>query len=235
VVGLHLAGCRPCRPRRCVWSVEPLDPGHSFVLFCWGARRRLRKTHATLQRTPGLLAVTTGRRVVLITPAMRSAGEKTGHPHPPSGQAAHAGWRGRNCSTRVMIEAVENHMPEVIVIDEIARSARPWRLAFTPILRRRREPYCRLVPYGPTAHATSWPSSDPLTDARCDLIGVFSRHPGRMRRRAGAAARRRCRASAAPTFPLTVEMRSRSRCRLSPAPRRTPFRKHLQSRSKRHR
>ena len=59
------------------------------------------------------------KRVIIIDTSNEIAGDSD-IPHPGIGRARRMQVAQTNCQHQVMIEAVENHMPQVIIIDEIA-------------------------------------------------------------------------------------------------------------------
>jgi stage III sporulation protein SpoIIIAA len=75
-----------------------------------------------LREMARVLADEVGRRVVIVDTSNEIAGDGD-VPHPGIGTARRMQVRVSEEQYRVMIEAVENHMPEVIVIDEIGNEA----------------------------------------------------------------------------------------------------------------
>ena len=65
-----------------------------------------------------------GKRVIIIDTSNEIAGDSD-IPHPGIGRARRMQVAQTNCQHQVMIEAVENHMPQVIIIDEIATELIP--------------------------------------------------------------------------------------------------------------
>ncbi|HEY3780000.1 MAG TPA: R3H domain-containing nucleic acid-binding protein [Fimbriimonadaceae bacterium] len=75
-----------------------------------------------LREVARVLADEAGRRVVIVDTSNEIAGDGD-IPHPGIGSARRMQVRSAPEQHQVMIEAVENHMPEVIVIDEIGTEA----------------------------------------------------------------------------------------------------------------
>ena len=73
-----------------------------------------------LREIARVLADDLGRRVMVIDTSNEIAGDGD-IPHPAIGRARRLQVARPQLQHRVMIEAVENHNPEVIVIDEIGR------------------------------------------------------------------------------------------------------------------
>ena len=108
-----------------------LDSGESLLLM---GRPGVGKTTA-LREIARVLADDLGKRVVVIDTSNEIAGDGD-IPHPAIGRARRMQVARPELQHQVMIEAVENHMPEVIVIDEIgteleARAARTICLLYT--------------------------------------------------------------------------------------------------------
>ena len=82
-----------------------------------------------------IAALLAERRNVLIVDTSNEIGGDGDIPHPPVGDARRMQVEHPSQQHRVMIEAVENHMPEVVVIDEIGTCeetlASPPPLAWT--------------------------------------------------------------------------------------------------------
>src|SRR5207245_8981126 len=70
----------------------------------------------------GVVADDLGRGVVIVEPSNEIAGDGD-IPHPGIGRARRMQVPAPERQHAVMIEAVENHMPEVVVIDEIGTEA----------------------------------------------------------------------------------------------------------------
>ena len=108
-----------CRVGRAVYGtvamvLDLLDTGQSLLLM---GRPGVGKTTA-LREIARVLADDLLRRVVVIDTSNEIAGDGD-IPHPAIGRARRMQVARPELQHQVMIEAVENHMPEVIVIDEI--------------------------------------------------------------------------------------------------------------------
>ena len=108
-----------CRVGRAVYGTvamvrDLLDSGQSLLLM---GRPGVGKTTA-LREIARVLADDLLRRVVVIDTSNEIAGDGD-IPHPAIGRARRMQVARPEFQHQVMIEAVENHMPEVIVIDEI--------------------------------------------------------------------------------------------------------------------
>ena len=108
-----------CRVGRAVFGTvtmvrDLLDSGRSLLLM---GRPGVGKTTA-LREIARVLADDLLRRVVVIDTSNEIAGDGD-IPHPAIGRARRMQVARPELQHQVMIEAVENHMPEVIVIDEI--------------------------------------------------------------------------------------------------------------------
>ncbi|MEF8982512.1 R3H domain-containing nucleic acid-binding protein [Thiohalorhabdus sp.] len=108
--------------RAVLGTVEPIrglvESGHSALLL---GRPGVGKT-TMLREVARILADDQGKRVVVIDTANEIAGDGD-IPHPAIGSARRMQVPHPDRQHGVMIEAVENHMPEVIVIDEIGTHA----------------------------------------------------------------------------------------------------------------
>ena len=91
-----------------------VDSGQSILLL---GRPGVGKT-TMLRETARVLADDLGKRVIVVDTSNEIAGDGD-IPHPAIGRARRMQVRLPSLQHHVMIEAVENHMPEVIVIDEI--------------------------------------------------------------------------------------------------------------------
>ncbi|MHB8577869.1 MAG: R3H domain-containing nucleic acid-binding protein [Dehalococcoidia bacterium] len=108
-----------CRVGRAVFGtiqlIEDLvQTGHSILLL---GRPGVGKT-TMLRETARVLADDLNKRVSIVDTSNEIAGDGD-IPHPAIGSARRMQVRTPNEQHAIMIEAVENHMPEVIVIDEI--------------------------------------------------------------------------------------------------------------------
>jgi stage III sporulation protein SpoIIIAA len=108
-----------CRVGRAVFGTvvmvrDLLDAGHSLLLM---GRPGVGKTTA-LREIARVLADELDKRVIVIDTSNEIAGDGD-IPHPAIGRARRMQVARPELQHQVMIEAVENHMPEVIVIDEI--------------------------------------------------------------------------------------------------------------------
>ena len=108
-----------CRFGRAVYgTIDPLrdlvERGQSMLIL---GRPGVGKTTA-LREIARVLADDLNKRVVIVDTSNEIAGEGD-IPHPAIGRARRMQVARPELQHQVMIEAVENHMPEVIVIDEI--------------------------------------------------------------------------------------------------------------------
>ncbi len=108
-----------CRVGRCVIGVismirDLVEQGRSMLLL---GRPGVGKTTA-LREIARVLADELHKRVIIIDTSNEIAGDGD-VPHPGIGRARRMQVASPELQHKVMIEAVENHMPEVVVIDEI--------------------------------------------------------------------------------------------------------------------
>jgi nucleoside-triphosphatase THEP1 len=97
---------------------DVIETGHSTLLL---GRPGVGKT-TLLREAARVLADELGKRVVVVDTSNEIAGDGD-IPHPGIGRARRMQVPAPTEQHAVMIEAVENHMPEVIVIDEIGTQA----------------------------------------------------------------------------------------------------------------
>ena len=97
---------------------DVIETGHSTLLL---GRPGVGKT-TLLREAARVLADELGKRVVVVDTSNEIAGDGD-IPHPGIGRARRLQVPAASEQHAVMIEAVENHMPEVIVIDEIGTQA----------------------------------------------------------------------------------------------------------------
>jgi stage III sporulation protein SpoIIIAA len=112
-----------CRIGRCVYGTvdiirDVVDTGKSLLLL---GRPGIGKT-TKLREVARILADELNKRVVIVDTSNEIAGDGD-IPHPGIGRARRMQVQRPHLQHDVMIEAVENHMPEVIVIDEIGTEA----------------------------------------------------------------------------------------------------------------
>ena len=112
-----------CRIGRCVYGTvdiirDVVNTGKSILLL---GRPGIGKT-TKLREVARILADELNKRVVIVDTSNEIAGDGD-IPHPGIGRARRMQVPRPHLQHAVMIEAVENHMPEVIVIDEIGTEA----------------------------------------------------------------------------------------------------------------
>ncbi|SBO43548.1 AAA family ATPase [Cyanobium sp. NIES-981] len=191
-----------CRVGRAVFGTvvmvrDLLDSGQSLLLM---GRPGVGKTTA-LREIARVLADDLGKRVVVIDTSNEIAGDGD-IPHPAIGRARRMQVARPDLQHEVMIEAVENHMPEVIVIDEIG-TEREAQAARTIAERG--------VMLVATAHGnelTNLIKNPTLSDLVGGIQSVTLGDEEARRRRTQKTVLER---AAEPTFPLAVEMHSRHR------------------------
>jgi len=112
-----------CRIGRCVYGTvdiirDVVDTGKGILLL---GRPGIGKT-TKLREVARILADELSKRVVIVDTSNEIAGDGD-IPHPGIGRSRRMQVPRPHLQHAVMIEAVENHMPEVIVIDEIGTEA----------------------------------------------------------------------------------------------------------------
>jgi stage III sporulation protein SpoIIIAA len=190
-----------CRVGRAVYGTvamvrDLLDTGRSLLLM---GRPGVGKTTA-LREIARVLADDLERRVVVIDTSNEIAGDGD-IPHPAIGRARRMQVARPELQHQVMIEAVENHMPEVIVIDEIGTELE------AQAARTIAERGVMLVA---TAHGNELANlikNPTLSDLVGGIQSVTLGDEEARRRGSQKSVLERC---AEPTFPLAVEMHSRS-------------------------
>ncbi|MGB5134128.1 MAG: AAA family ATPase [Prochlorococcaceae cyanobacterium] len=196
-----------CRVGRAVFGTvamvrDLLDSGQSLLLM---GRPGVGKTTA-LREIARVLADELGKRVVVIDTSNEIAGDGD-IPHPAIGRARRMQVARPELQHQVMIEAVENHMPEVIVIDEIGTELE------SQAARTIAERGVMLVA---TAHGNELANlikNPTLSDLVGGIQSVTLGDEEARRRRTQKTVLER---AAEPTFPLAVEMHSRRRWLVHP-------------------
>ena len=191
-----------CRVGRAVFGTvamvrDLLDSGESLLLM---GRPGVGKTTA-LREIARVLADDLGKRVVVIDTSNEIAGDGD-IPHPAIGCARRMQVARPELQHQVMIEAVENHMPEVIVIDEIGTELE------AQAARTIAERGVMLVA---TAHGNALENlikNPTLSDLVGGIQSVTLGDEEARRRRTQKTVLER---AAEPTFSLAVEMHSRHR------------------------
>ncbi len=191
-----------CRVGRAVFGTvamvrDLLDSAESLLLM---GRPGVGKTTA-LREIARVLADDLGKRVVVIDTSNEIAGDGD-IPHPAIGRARRMQVARPELQHQVMIEAVENHMPEVIVIDEIGTELE------AQAARTIAERGVMLVA---TAHGNELANlikNPTLSDLVGGIQSVTLGDEEARRRRTQKTVLER---AAEPTFPLAVEMHSRHR------------------------
>ena len=191
-----------CRVGRAVYGTvgmvrDLLDSAQSLLLM---GRPGVGKTTA-LREIARVLADDLQRRVVVIDTSNEIAGDGD-IPHPAIGRARRMQVARPEQQHQVMIEAVENHMPEVIVIDEIGTELE------AQAARTIAERGVMLVA---TAHGNALANlikNPTLSDLVGGIQSVTLGDEEARRRRSQKTVLER---AADPTFPVAVEMHSRHR------------------------
>jgi stage III sporulation protein SpoIIIAA len=191
-----------CRVGRAVFGTvvmvrDLLDSGHSLLLM---GRPGVGKTTA-LREIARVLADELNKRVIVIDTSNEIAGDGD-IPHPAIGRARRMQVARPELQHQVMIEAVENHMPEVIVIDEIGTELEAQ--AARTIAERG-------VILVATAHGNELANlikNPTLADLVGGIQSVTLGDEEARRRRTQKTVLER---AAEPTFPLAVEMHARDR------------------------
>ncbi|KKZ10686.1 MAG: ATPase AAA [Candidatus Synechococcus spongiarum 142] len=153
-----------------------------------------------LREIARVLADELDRRVVVIDTSNEIAGDGD-IPHPAIGRARRMQVPDPQHQHRVMIEAVENHMPEVIVIDEIGSEQEAWAA------RTIAERGVQLVATAHGHQLANLIKNPALRDLIGGLQAVTLGDEEARRRGSQKTVQERC---ASPTFPLAVEMHSRN-------------------------
>jgi len=191
-----------CRVGRAVYGTvdivrDVIESGKSILLV---GRPGVGKT-TLLREAARVLADDLGKRVVIVDTSNEIAGDGD-IPHPGIGRARRMQVPSPERQHNVMIEAVENHMPEVIVIDEIGTAAEA--LAARTIAERG-------VQLIATAHGTTLDNliANPTL---CDLVGgihavTLSDDEARRRRTQKTVLERK----APPTFDVVIEIHDQDR------------------------
>jgi len=191
-----------CRIGRAVFGTvamvrDLLDSGESLLLM---GRPGVGKTTA-LREIARVLADDLHQRVVVIDTSNEIAGDGD-IPHPAIGRARRMQVARPELQHQVMIEAVENHMPEVIVIDEIGTELE------AQAARTIAERGVMLVA---TAHGNALANlikNPTLSDLVGGIQSVTLGDDEARRRRTQKTVLER---AAEPTFPVAIEMHSRNR------------------------
>jgi stage III sporulation protein SpoIIIAA len=196
-----------CRVGRAVYGTveivrDVVESGRSVLLL---GRPGVGKT-TLLREAARVLADDLNRRVVIVDTSNEIAGDGD-IPHPAIGRARRMQVRTPAAQHEVMIEAVENHMPEVVVIDEIGTEAEA---------RAARTIAERGVQLIATAHGTNLDNlvANPTL---ADLIGgiqavTLSDEEARRRRTQKTVLERK----APPSFDVLIEIRDKDRFAVHP-------------------
>ena len=189
-----------CRIGRAVYGTieiigDFVESGKSILIM---GRPGIGKT-TMLREAARVLADDLGKRVVVVDTSNEIAGDGD-IPHPAIGKARRMQVRTPSLQHEVMIEAVENHMPQVIVIDEIGTELEA--VAARTIAERG-------VQLIGTAHGNNLDNLM-LNPTLTDLIGgiqtvTLGDEEARRRRSQKSVLERK----SAPTFDVLVELRER--------------------------
>ncbi len=190
-----------CRVGRAVFGTvriiqDLVESGKSVLLL---GRPGVGKT-TMLREVARVLADDIGKRVIVVDTSNEIAGDGD-IPHPAIGHARRMQVPTPSMQHAVMIEAVENHMPEVIIIDEIGTSLE------AEAARTIAERGVQLVG---TAHGNTLENLM-MNPTLCDLVGgiqsvTLGDEEARRRRTQKSILERK----APPTFDVVVEMRERN-------------------------
>ena len=191
-----------CRRGRAIYGTieivrDLVESGKSLLLL---GKPGIGKT-TMLREVARVIADEMGRRVVVVDTSNEIAGDGD-IPHQGIGRARRMQVAAPSLQHRVMIEAVENHMPEVVIIDEIGTELE------AAAARTIAERGVQLVG---TAHGNTLENllSNPTL---CDLVGgVESVTLGDEEARRRGTQKSILERKAAPTFDLLVEIVDRSR------------------------
>lgn len=191
-----------CRIGRAVFGTidiirDVIEAGSSILLL---GRPGVGKT-TMLRETARVIADELHKRVIIVDTSNEIAGDGD-VPHPAIGHARRMQVPGMNRQADVMIEAVENHMPEVIVIDEIGTEQEA--LAARTIAERG-------VQLVATAHGNTLENLA-LNPTLSDLIGgIQAVTLGDEEARKRGTQKTVLERKAPPTFPVLIELQDRSR------------------------
>ena len=196
-----------CRVGRAVYGTieiikDFIDSGKSILIM---GRPGIGKT-TMLREAARVLADDLGKRVVVVDTSNEIAGDGD-IPHPAIGKARRMQVRTPALQHEVMIEAVENHMPQVIVIDEIGTELE------AQAARTIAERGVQLIG---TAHGNNLDNLM-LNPTLSDLIGgiqsvTLGDEEARRRRTQKSVLERK----APPTFDVIVEIQDRDRVMVHP-------------------
>ena len=191
-----------CRVGRAVYGTidiitDFVESGKSILIM---GRPGIGKT-TMLREAARVLADDLGKRVVVVDTSNEIAGDGD-IPHPAIGKARRMQVRTPSMQHEVMIEAVENHMPQVIVIDEIGTELE------AQAARTIAERGVQLIG---TAHGNNLDNlmlNPTLSDLICGIQSVTLGDDEARRRRTQKSVLER---KAPPTFDVIVEIQDRER------------------------